>query len=113
GVTGTATAVVSETALAGTAYAGGLGTTATLVQFSSAFCAPCRAARRVLDEVAKADPGIAHLELDVAHHLELVRRFAIIRTPTTVVLNADGFEVSRASGVPTNEQVSAALRALS
>ncbi|MEU8032074.1 thioredoxin, partial [Streptomyces sp. NPDC049099] len=31
---------------------GDLGERATLVQFSSAFCAPCRATRRILGEVA-------------------------------------------------------------
>ena len=35
-----------------------LGERATLVQFSSAFCAPCRAARVVLSDVAATVPGV-------------------------------------------------------
>src|SRR5215469_9449637 len=36
-----------------------LGARATLVQFSSAFCAPCRATRRVLSDVAGMIDGVA------------------------------------------------------
>jgi thiol-disulfide isomerase/thioredoxin len=85
------------------------GERATLVQFSSAFCAPCRATRRVLTEVAGVVPGVTHVEIDAEHHLELVRRLGILRTPTTLVLDAGGREVTRATGAPRKEQVLAAL----
>ena len=88
-----------------------LGERATLLQFSSAFCAPCRATRRVLSEVAGIVPGIAHVEIDAEHHLDLVRRLGITRTPTTLVLDASGREVSRASGAPTRDAVLATLAA--
>ncbi|MBB3042252.1 thioredoxin domain-containing protein [Nocardioides soli] len=86
-----------------------LGEKATLLQFSSAFCAPCRATRRTLADVAEAVPGVVHLEVDAEHHLELVRRLGVLRTPTTLVLDAAGREVTRASGAPRKEQVVAAL----
>jgi thiol-disulfide isomerase/thioredoxin len=86
-----------------------LGERATLLQFSSAFCAPCRATRRTLAEVAAVVPGVAHVEIDAEHHLDLVRRLRISRTPTTLVLDADGKEVSRAAGAPRKEQVLGAL----
>ncbi len=86
-----------------------LGERATLLQFSSAFCAPCRAARRVLSEVAEIVPGVVHVELDAESHLELVRRLGILRTPTTLILDAQGVEVSRASGAPTKDQVMVSL----
>lgn len=88
---------------------GPLGERATLLQFSSAFCAPCRATRRVLADVAEVVPGVAHVEVDAEHHLELVRRLGVLRTPTTLVLDADGREVTRASGALRKEQVIAAL----
>ncbi len=87
----------------------GLGDRATLVQFSSAFCAPCRATRQVLGEVAGVVPGVAHVEIDAESHLELVRRLDVRRTPTTLVLDADGRVTTRASGQPRKEQVIAAL----
>ena len=88
-----------------------LGERATLLQFSSAFCAPCRATRRVLTDVAGIVPGVAHVEIDAEHHLDLVRRLGITRTPTTLVLDASGREVSRASGAPTRDAVLATLAA--
>jgi thiol-disulfide isomerase/thioredoxin len=88
-----------------------LGERATLLQFSSAFCAPCRATRRVLTDVAGIVPGVAHVEIDAEHHLDLVRRLGITRTPTTLVLDASGREVSRASGAPTRDAVLTTLAA--
>jgi thiol-disulfide isomerase/thioredoxin len=91
-----------------------LGERATLLQFSSAFCAPCRATRRVLSDVANVVPGVTHVEVDAEHHLELVRRLGILRTPTTLVLDPSGREVSRAAGAPTKQAVLATLdRAIS
>ena len=87
------------------------GERATLLQFSSAFCAPCRATRRVLGEVAEVVPGVAHVEVDAEHHLELTRTLGILRTPTTLVLDAAGREVTRAAGAPTKQQVLAGLDA--
>ena len=86
-----------------------LGERATLLQFSTAFCAPCRATRRTLAEVAAVVPGVAHVEIDAEHHLDLVRQLRILRTPTTLVLDAAGREVSRAAGAPRKEQVLNAL----
>ena len=86
-----------------------LGERATLLQFSSAFCAPCRATRRVLADVAATVPGVAHVEVDAEHHLDLVRRVGVLRTPTTLVLDARGHEVTRAAGAPRTDQVLAAV----
>ncbi len=86
-----------------------LGSRATLVQFSSAFCQPCRATRRILDEVSTMVPGVAHVEVDAESHLELVRRLDVRRTPTVLVLDAAGAVVRRASGQPRKADVLAAL----
>jgi thiol-disulfide isomerase/thioredoxin len=91
--------------LDGTDIAHTLGERATLLQFSSAFCAPCRATRRVLGEVAELVPGVTHVEIDAEHHLELVRRVGVLRTPTTLILDAAGREVTRASGTPRRDEV--------
>src|SRR3954471_488938 len=50
------------------------GERATLLQFSSAFCAPCRATRTVLSDVASKVPGVKHVEVDAESHLDVVRR---------------------------------------
>lgn len=89
-----------------------LGERATLVQFSSAFCAPCRATRRILTEVAELADGVAHVEIDAESRLDLVRSFDIRRTPTVLVLGPGGQVTKRASGQPRKADVIAALGAV-
>nr|WP_237549718.1 thioredoxin family protein [Streptomyces sp. SID1034] len=87
----------------------GLGRRATLVQFSSAFCQPCRATRRTLAEVAAMVDGVTHVEIDAEERLVLVRDLGIERTPTVLVLDAAGRIVRRAAGQPRRADVIAAL----
>jgi thiol-disulfide isomerase/thioredoxin len=86
-----------------------LGSRATLLQFSSAFCAPCRATRVVLADVARIVPGVQHIEIDAESHLDLVRELKVLSTPTVFVLDAGGTVVSRATGLPRRQFVIAAL----
>jgi thiol-disulfide isomerase/thioredoxin len=88
-----------------------LGAGATLLQFSSAFCAPCRATRVILADVARRAPGVAHVEIDAESHLDLVRALGVLRTPTVFVLGADGAITARASGQPRKADVLGALGA--
>jgi thiol-disulfide isomerase/thioredoxin len=85
------------------------GERATLLQFSSAFCAPCRATKRILSEVADVVPGVRHVEVDAESNLDVVRRLNILKTPTTLVLDKDGRVTQRAAGQPRKEQILAAL----
>lgn len=89
-----------------------LGERATLLQFSSAFCAPCRATRVILADVAGRAPGVAHVEIDAESHLELVRSLGVLRTPTVFVLGADGAITARASGQPRKADVLGVLGAV-
>lgn len=85
-----------------------LGDRATLVQFSSAVCAPCAASRRILTEVAQT-PGVEHVELDVEAHLGLVEQFDIKRTPTVLLLGAAGDVRKRVVGVPRVDELHSAI----
>ena len=87
----------------------GLGERATLVQFSTAFCAPCRGARQLLGLVAEQSPGVRHVEIDAESHLELVRQLRVLRTPTTLVLDAAGRETARVTGLPRRDEIEAVL----
>lgn len=89
-----------------------LGSRATFVQFSSAFCAPCRATRALLGSVAAATPGVAHVEVDAESHLEAIRALDIRRTPTVLVLDPAGRLVRRGSGELRRAEVLAALSAV-
>jgi thiol-disulfide isomerase/thioredoxin len=95
--------------LTGTDLGQALGDRATLLQFSSSFCAPCRAARHLLAGVAASNTGVAHVEIDVADRLDLVRLLDVRRTPTVFVLGPQGQVTRRASGLPRRDEVLAAV----
>lgn len=90
-----------------------LGSGATLVQISSAFCAPCRAARVLLTRIADGRDGVAYVDVDAESHLDLVRRLDVMRTPTIFVLDGAGAIVGRASGVPRAAEIEAVLAGVS
>ena len=89
-----------------------LGEQATLLQFSTAFCAPCRPTRQMLARVAGMVDGVEHVEIDAAARLDLARRLHVTSTPTVLVLGPDGAIVTRAVGQPRQADVLAALGTL-
>lgn len=86
-----------------------LGQRATLLQFSSEFCQPCRATRAVLSRIAADEPGIAHIEVDAAEHLDMVQRLDVTRTPTVLILDQHGHETGRSVGAARPAEIRAAL----
>ena len=91
--------------ISGLDVAADLGATATLLQFSSEVCAPCVSTHRVLDGVAAETAGVAHVDLDIVKHPELVARFNILQTPTTLVLDNRGVVRARIGGAARPESV--------
>ena len=91
---------------------GELGSRVTMVQFSSAFCSPCRATQALLEDMVKTLPDVRYSHIDAESQLELVRELDIRSTPTTLFLNRDGVEVGRAFGTPKRSQVMHALNAI-
>ena len=89
-----------------------LGSRATMVQFSSAFCTPCRATKVLLEDMVKNMPDVRYAHIDAESHLELGRKLDIRSTPTTLFLNSAGVEVGRAMGTPKRAQVQAAISAI-
>ena len=89
-----------------------LGERVTLVQFSSAFCTPCRATRALLTDITADLSDVKHVDIDAEKHLDLVRRLDIRSTPTTLVLDKSGHEVGRAVGAPKRAEVLATLSAI-
>ncbi len=89
-----------------------LGAAVTMVQFSSAFCSPCRATKALLEDMVKTMPDVRYAHIDAEANLELVRKLDVRSTPTTLFLNSDGVEVGRAMGTPKRSQVLAAVNAI-
>ena len=89
-----------------------LGSRVTLVQFSSAFCSPCRATRMLLEDVTAEMNEVVYVEVDAEANLDLVRTVDIRSTPTTLFLDRNGHEVGRAMGAPKRDQVLSAISAI-
>lgn len=98
--------------LVGNEIGGTLGSRATFVQFSSAFCTPCRATRVLLTDISANLPDVSHIEIDAEKNLELVRKLDIRSTPTTLVLDKNGNEIGRAIGAPKRAEILATLASI-
>ena len=74
------------------------GSATTFLQFSSEYCTQCRQTARLLSELEQADDSILHIEVDITNRLELAKKYAILQTPTTLVLDSRGRIRSRIGG---------------
>lgn len=85
------------------------GTAATLVQFSTPTCARCPATRRQLAVIADQYEGVRRIEVDLAEHPELARRFDVMQTPTVLLLDGNRSVRTRFGGPPRPPELAAAL----
>lgn len=83
----------------------GFGSTATLLQFSTEFCAPCRSTARVLGAIAEERSGVSHVDVDLTHRPDLATRFGVLQTPTTLVLDPSGAIRARIAGAARAAEV--------
>jgi len=86
------------------------GERATLVQFSTEFCASCPSTRRVLTAISARNADVAYLDVDVTDRADLVRRFSILQTPTTLILDRDGVVRTRIGGAVRPAVIEARLK---
>lgn len=84
---------------------------ATLVQFSSKICRYCGPTRRVLTEIADRY-AVTYIDIDAEERLDLARRLTVLRTPTVLLLDADGRVTHRVTGPPRRAELTAAVGAL-
>jgi thiol-disulfide isomerase/thioredoxin len=83
----------------------------TVVQFSTAFCGPCRATRARLQQLQATRPGLAYVHVDAESHLDEVRDLDVRRTPTLFYLDRRGTLLGRSSGAPRPEELTALVEA--
>ena len=83
----------------------------TVVQFSTAFCGPCRATKARLQQLEATRPGLAVVHVDAESHLDEVRELGVRRTPTLFYLDRDGGLIGRSSGAPRPEELTALVDA--
>jgi thiol-disulfide isomerase/thioredoxin len=83
----------------------------TVVQFATAFCAPCRATKARLQQLQTTRPGLAFVQVDAESHLDEVRELDVRRTPTLFYLGRDGRLIGRSSGAPRPDELTALVDA--
>ena len=83
----------------------------TVVQFSTAFCGPCRATKARLQQLQAGRPGLAVVQVDAESHLDEVRELDVRRTPTLFYLGRDGSLIGRSSGAPRPDDLTALVDA--
>ena len=83
----------------------------TVVQFSTAFCGPCRATKARLRQLQATRPGLAVVQVDAESHLDEVRELDVRRTPTLFYLDRLGRLVGRSSGAPQPDELTALVDA--
>ena len=86
-----------------------LGTSATLLQFSTEMCAKCPGTRELLHKTADARAGVVHIDIDVTHRPDIANDFNIMQTPTTLILDASGAIAARIGGAPRLDALKQAL----
>ncbi|GAA2540119.1 thioredoxin family protein [Mycolicibacterium diernhoferi] len=93
----------------------GLGLSATgptILHFTAAWCGPCSAVRRVVDQVCADVPAVAHVEIDMDDNPEAARRLSVLSLPTTIIFDGDGRPRYRTTGVPKAADLRSALEPL-
>ena len=83
----------------------------TVVQFSTAFCGPCRATKVRLQRLQATRPRLAVVQVDAESHLEEVRALDVRLTPTLFYLDRAGRLIGRSSGAPRAEELRALVDA--
>ncbi|HET6394626.1 MAG TPA: thioredoxin family protein [Blastococcus sp.] len=83
----------------------------TVVQFSTAFCGPCRATKARLRQLQATRPGLAVVQVDAESHLDEVRELDVRRTPTLFYLDCAGRLIGRSSGAPAPAELTALVNA--
>ena len=76
------------------------GKRVTFVQFSSDTCSTCKQTARLFRELEATADDVLHIEVDITNRLDLAKKFHILQTPTTLVLDHSGRITSRIGGAP-------------
>ena len=85
------------------------GDRVTFLQFSSEFCSQCAQTSRLFHELEAQHDDILHIEVDITNRLDLAKKFNILQTPTTLVLDHNGRVTSRIGGAPKQATINQEL----
>ncbi|MFM6971484.1 MAG: TlpA family protein disulfide reductase [Rhodoluna sp.] len=81
------------------------GKRVTFLQFSSEFCTSCRQTARAFAELEEQTPDMLHIEIDITDRIDLAKKYKILQTPTTFVLDPKGRVTSRIGGAAKTQTI--------
>lgn len=81
------------------------GKRSTFLQFSSETCSTCKQTARLFEELEQTADGVLHIEVDITNRLDLAKKFHVLQTPTTLVLDHNGRVTSRIGGAPKQSTI--------
>ena len=81
------------------------GKRVTFLQFSSEMCSQCVQTARLFRDLEAHSDDILHIEVDITNRLDLAKKFHILQTPTTLVLDHTGRVTSRIGGAAKAETI--------
>lgn len=85
------------------------GKRVTFLQFSSETCSTCKQTARLFRELEETADDVLHIEVDITNRLDLAKKFNILQTPTTLVLDHNGRVTSRIGGAPKQATINQEL----
>ncbi len=81
------------------------GKRVTFLQFSSETCSTCKQTARLFRELEHTADDVLHIEVDITNRLDLAKKFHVLQTPTTLVLDHNGRVTSRIGGAPKQSTI--------
>ena len=79
-----------------------------LVDFTAAWCPPCRVMKPVLADLAEERPDLRVVHLDVDEHQQTAASYGVLSMPTFILFR-DGREVQRLVGARPRRRLEAEL----
>jgi thiol-disulfide isomerase/thioredoxin len=81
------------------------GKRVTFLQFSTETCSTCKQTARLFTELEDTADDVLHIEVDITNRLDLAKKFHVLQTPTTLVLDHAGRITSRIGGAPKQSTI--------
>jgi thioredoxin 1 len=73
-----------------------------ILYFSAAWCGPCRMLGPIMDSVSEE---VAWEKINVDNNQELSIKYGVRNIPTLVLVDGDGVELNRSTGVMQKQQI--------
>ncbi len=75
-----------------------------LVDFYATWCGPCKIISPIIEEVAKENPEVKFVKVDIDANQELAEKYEVVYIPTLVVIE-NGKEITKNVGAISKEEI--------